>query len=62
MIVDVHCHLNHQSFKDDLDQVIERAKKAGVKAIVCSGINHPANEEVLEIAKKYDIVHASRTR
>ncbi|MCK4589832.1 MAG: TatD family hydrolase [Nanoarchaeota archaeon] len=59
MIVDVHCHLNHEQFKKDLDQVIERAKQAGVKAIVCSGINHPANEEVLEIAKKYDIVHAS---
>lgn len=59
MLVDVHCHLNHQQFKDDLDQVIQRAKKAGVKAIICSGINHPANQEVLEISKKYDIVHAS---
>lgn len=59
MIVDVHCHLNHQLFKDDLDQVIQRAKKAGVKAIVCSGVNHPSNEEVLQLAKKYDIVYAS---
>lgn len=59
MLVDVHCHLNHTQFKDDLDQVIDRAKKAGVKAIICSGVNHPANEEVLCLAKKYDIIHAS---
>jgi TatD DNase family protein len=39
--------------------VIERAKQAGVKAIVCSGINHPTNEEALELAKRFDIVKPS---
>lgn len=58
-LVDVHCHLTHEKFKKDILQVIERAKKAGVKAIVCSGINHPTNLETLELAKKHDIVKAS---
>ncbi|MEW5896065.1 MAG: TatD family hydrolase [Nanoarchaeota archaeon] len=51
-LVDVHCHLNHEKFKDDLGEVISRAKKAGVKAIVVSGVNPPANKDVLRLAEK----------
>ena len=58
-LVDVHCHLTHEKFEKDLDEVISRAKKAGVKAIICSGVNPADNKKVLEIAKKYDIVKAS---
>lgn len=58
-LIDVHCHLNHDLFKKDLDQVLERAKKAGFKAILCSGVNPVANQEVLALAKKYPIVRAS---
>ncbi|MFA6460656.1 MAG: TatD family hydrolase [Candidatus Woesearchaeota archaeon] len=58
-LVDVHCHLNHELYKKELDAVLERARKVGVKAIVCSGVNPPANREVLELARKYpDIVKA----
>jgi TatD DNase family protein len=58
-LIDVHCHLNHDLFKKDLDKVIERAKKVGVTSIVVSGVNPPANKEVLELAKKYPIIKAS---
>lgn len=59
LLVDVHAHINHERFKDDLDQVIERAKKAGVKAIICNGVNSPTNREVLKLAEKYDIVKSA---
>lgn len=59
MLVDVHAHLDHSKFKKDLDEVIERAKKAGVKAIITSGVNSSTNRKILEIAKKYDIVKPS---
>jgi len=58
-LVDVHCHLNHQEFKDELDEVLKRAEKAGLKAIVVSGVNPPANREVLELSKKYPLIKAS---
>ncbi len=58
-LVDVHCHLNHIQFKDDLDEVIARAQKAGLKSILVSGVNPPANREVLVLAKKYPIIKAS---
>jgi TatD DNase family protein len=52
-LVDVHCHINHASFKDELVEVLKRAEDAGVKAILVSGVNPPANREVLELVKKY---------
>jgi len=55
-LVDVHAHLNHAWFKEDLPAVIERARVAGVKAIVLNGVNQATNEEVLALAKQYDVL------
>jgi len=59
LLVDVHTHLDHERFKGDLDKVIFRAKEAGVKAIITSGVNSATNRLILKIAEKYDIVKAS---
>lgn len=58
-LVDVHCHLNHIRFKDDLKEVLNRAEQAGVKAIIVSGVNPPANQQVLELADKYPLIKVS---
>lgn len=58
--VDVHCHLDSDRFKEDLDYVVGRARDSGVKFIITSGVNPSTNREVLEIAKKYpDVVRVS---
>lgn len=59
MIVDVHTHLTFPQFSKDIDEVIERAKKAGVVSIITSGVDHESNVQVLELAKKYEIIKAS---
>lgn len=60
MLVDVHCHLDHGYFSDKLDAVIDRARKAGVKYILTSGVNVTSNRNALEISRKYpDIVKFS---
>ena len=59
MLIDVHSHLQFDKFKNDLDKVIERAKKAGVISILCSGVDQESNEKVLELSKKYEIIKAS---
>jgi len=56
MLVDVHAHLDHSWFGDELDAVISRAKKAGVRVIIQNGVNPETNRLSLEMAKKYDIV------
>ncbi|HME86964.1 MAG TPA: TatD family hydrolase [Candidatus Nanoarchaeia archaeon] len=60
MFVDAHCHLTHKSLKDQLPDVIKRAKEKGVVAVICSGVNVPTNREVLALHKKYpDFVKVS---
>ena len=49
----MHSHLDHHYFKDDLDKVIENARKAGVKVILTAGINSETNRKALEIAEIY---------
>ena len=58
-LIDIHAHLEHEKFKNDLDKVISRAEKAGVKVIINSGVNKKTNREALELSKKYNIVKAS---
>lgn len=52
-LIDIHAHLDHEKFKQDLDKVIARAKKAGIKTIITSGVNSRTNRIILEIQKKY---------
>ena len=59
LLVDVHSHLDNERFSKDIDEVIQRAKEAGVKAIITSGVNVTTNRKILELAEKYDIVHPS---
>jgi TatD DNase family protein len=58
-IVDAHCHLEHPDFSDDIDQVIERAKAAGVTHIITNGVDPRTNRLALALSKKYDIVQLS---
>ncbi len=58
-LVDVHCHLNHADFKKDLLEVLQRAEQAGMKAILCSGVNPASNKEVLELSRKYPLIKTS---
>lgn len=59
ILADVHAHLDYPDFDKNLDDVIDRARKAGVKAIIANGVGPESNRKVLEIAKKYDIVKAA---
>ncbi len=57
MLVDIHCHLDHE--KIDADKIVEKAKKSGVKEIITSGVNTSSNRKALKLSEKYDIVKAS---
>ncbi len=60
ILADVHAHLDHAKFNGILDKVIDNAKKAGVKAIITSGVNSATNKIALQLQEKYfDIVKAS---
>ena len=55
-LVDVHTHLTHQKFNEDLRQVITRAEEAGLEAVVVNGLEPSSNRRILEMAQEYPIV------
>lgn len=55
-LVDVHAHFDLGEYDEDLPQVIENCKTAGVKAIIINGVHKNSNRKVLELAQKYDIL------
>jgi len=51
--IDVHCHIHREEFKEDLDEVIVRAKRNGVIAIITSSISIAGFYRALNLIEKY---------
>lgn len=58
MFIDTHAHLQDEAYKDDLLEVLERAKKANVEKIVCVGYDYNTSVEAVELARKHDFIYA----
>ncbi|WP_319506092.1 TatD family hydrolase [uncultured Methanolobus sp.] len=58
-VIDSHCHLDFPKFNKDRHETIERARKSGVVEMINSGIDYKTNADSLELAKKYDFIHAT---
>lgn len=58
-MMDTHCHLDLRQFDDDRDAVIDRAKAAGVRAIVNPAIDLDSCRRVLALAEAYPNIYAA---
>jgi TatD DNase family protein len=59
MLIDTHCHIHESDYPLDTDEVIKRAKQAGVNQIICVGTNTEDSKLALGLAMKNDGVFAS---
>jgi len=59
VLTDTHCHLDFDRFDKDRDQVILRARDAGLSRILNPGINVESSRTALELAEKYLEVYAA---
>ena len=50
MIVDTHCHLYDEAFRPDFDDVLTRAREAGLEACVMPGIDRSCHESLVALA------------
>ena len=58
-LFDSHCHLNDKSYARDMDQVIQRAREASVRAMMIVGITESTCAQALDIAQAYSGCYAS---
>ena len=52
-LIDTHCHIDNERFDEDIDDVIQRSKDAGVEKIYLPGVDVPGIQKMLDIADKY---------
>lgn len=57
-MVDVHCHLNFNAFKDDYDAVIKRALEAGITKIINVGTKIDSSLRAVELAEQHESLYA----
>lgn len=59
MLVDSHCHLDFPDFEEDLDDIIARAKSAGVGRMVTICTRVKEFDPILSIAERFNEVYCS---
>jgi len=59
LAVDTHAHLDDERFGGDLGAVIERARSAGVAAIVTVGTAVGSSQEAVRLAREHRMVYAA---
>ena len=59
MIFDSHCHLNDENLYPRIDEVIEAAKKTGVKKFLVVGYDKASSFLAVDIANRYEECYAA---
>ena len=62
MLVDSHCHIDGEAFDADRDDVVQRAREAGVAAMLNVGTGDPHSDDfrkAIAVAERYENVYAS---
>ncbi len=58
-LFDTHCHLTDRAFRADLEEVLARARAAGVVGMVCVGYDLESSRAAVALAEREDDVWAA---
>jgi TatD DNase family protein len=59
MLVDSHCHLQASAFDSDRDEVLQRARGAGVSAFVVVGTDLESSRRAVDLADSHSDIYAT---
>ncbi len=59
MLIDTHCHLNFSRFEKHVEEIILRAKHAGVECMVVPGTDVGTSKKAVAIAQNYEGIYAA---
>jgi len=59
MLIDTHAHLDMREYNDDRDEVLKRAREAGVEYIITIGTTVESSRDAVVLADKHDFIYAA---
>lgn len=57
MIIDTHIHLDDERYRGDFDDMIQRAREAGVEAFIIPGAHPSTLNRAVELCEQYDDIY-----
>ncbi len=57
MIVDTHCHLDDERYREDMDEVLARAREAGVQRHIIPAADPETLKRAVELSEQYDEIY-----
>ncbi len=57
--IDTHCHLDMEAYKNDLDEVIDRASQMGISKIITIGIDAASSQRAVRLSERYPSAYAA---
>ena len=58
-MIDVHTHLSDHQFNDDLEELIQKMREAGIARLIDSGSSTAACRRALALAQRHDFIYCS---
>tara|TARA_Y100000768_G_scaffold67869_1_gene47522 strand:+ start:6146 stop:6907 length:762 start_codon:yes stop_codon:yes gene_type:complete len=58
-MIDTHCHINDEKYKNDIDEIVKKAIESGVKKMICVGVDLKTSEKAILISNKFEEVYAT---
>lgn len=59
MLFDTHCHITDKSYKKDWDDMLQRAREAGMKYMMCPGTDIETSAQAVALSHQYKEVYAA---
>lgn len=59
MIFDTHAHYDDEAFKDDVEEVLQRVRAAGVGRILNCSSSMESSGKTIELARKYNFIYGA---
>ena len=58
-LIDTHCHIFYDKYKNDISEVVARAKTEKVNKIICVGIDIETSKKSIKLSEKYESIFAT---
>ena len=58
-LIDTHCHIYYDSFKNDLDEVLKRSTQNFISKLICVGVDLKSSKQSINLSRKYSQIYAT---